>query len=288
VESLLAEPLPLLLAPEEDDLIPVSRRKLCELEEELARSREREARQSEELQRQKERIQRLVDKNRRLESQLRGLGSSPLVLAGSDRTAEAGGVPSSRVFYHRPRRSPDPRPAGGQSGHPGRARPRPVPNSPPLRLTLDRCRDCGTRLGEPCAVRRRVITELPHPQPWIFEVEILRYHCTTCRRKVEAEDPFLRHAQFGPLLMARVVHLRMLGLSVAKIAAYLEEAHGVPITPAAILRMERHTAELFDPTYRVLKDEVRQAPVVGADETGFRIGGENGWLWAFTHPEAVV
>jgi transposase len=133
-----------------------------------------------------------------------------------------------------------------------------------------------------------VITELPHPQPWIFEVEILRYHCTTCRRKVEAEDPFLRHAQFGPLLMARVVHLRMLGLSVAKIAAYLEEAHGVPITPAAILRMERHTAELFDPTYRVLKDEVREAPVVGADETGFRIGGENGWLWAFTHPEAVV
>jgi transposase len=88
--------------------------------------------------------------------------------------------------------------------------------------------------------------------------------------------------------MARVVHLRMLGLSVAKIAAYLEEAHGVPVTPAAILRMERHTAELFDPTYRVLKDEVRQAPVVGADETGFRIGGQNGWLWAFTHPEAVV
>lgn len=173
-------------------------------------------------------------------------------------------------------------------GHPGRAPPRPVPNSPPLRIILERCRACGTRLGEPCAVRRRVITQLPHPRPRIFELEILRYRCTTCRRKVEPEDPFPRHFQFGPLLMARVVHLRMLGLSVAKIAAYLEDAHGVPISPAGVLRMERHTAELSDTTYRKLKEEVRQVPVVGADETGFRIGGANGELWAFTHPNAVV
>jgi transposase len=88
--------------------------------------------------------------------------------------------------------------------------------------------------------------------------------------------------------MSRVVHLRMLGLSVPKIAAYLEEAHGVPVSPAAILRMERHTAELFDPAYRQLSEELRSTPVVGADETGFRIGGQNGWLWAFTYPDGVV
>lgn len=288
VGAALVEPLPFLLTPEGEDLITVPLRKLRELEEELARAREREAHQQEEIRALKDRNQRLVDRNRRIESQLRALLSSPLVLAGSDRTAEAGGVPSSRVFYHRDRKAAEPRRAGGQLGHPGESRPRPIPNSPPLRITLDRCRTCGTRLGEPCAVRRRVITELPQPQPRIFEVEILRYHCTTCRRKVEPEDPFPPHFQFGPLLMARVVHLRMLGLSVAKIAAYLEEAHGVPVAPAAILRMERHAAELFDPTYRELKEEVRQAPVVGADETGFRIGGANGWLWAFTHPRAVV
>jgi transposase len=295
VGAALAKPLPFLLAPEAEELITVSRRKLLEFERELAERREREVRQEEEIrqlrersQQQKERIERLTDRNRRLESQLRGLLSSPLMLAASDRTAEAGGVPSSRVFYHCIRHRSGKRRPGGQRGHRGHARPRPIPNAPPMRLTLDRCRDCGTRLGEPCAFRRRVITELPHPQPLIFEVEIARYHCLVCRRKVEPEDPFAPHAQFGPLLTARVIHLRMLGLTVPKIAAYLEEAHGVPVSPAAILRMERHTAELFDPSYRKLAEELRSAPVVGADETGFRIGGANGWLWAFTHPEAVV
>ena len=291
----LSEPFPLLLTPEDDDLIPVSSRRLRDLERELAEAREREARQTEEIRQLQDRNRdlddknrRLVDRNRRLESQLRALLSSPLVLAGSDRTAEAGGVPSSRVFYRRVRNRLDSRKAGGQLGHRGWFRPRPVPNAPPLRLALERCRHCGTRLGAPASVRRRVITELPPPQPLVFEVEIPRYHCPTCRTKVEPDDPFPRRLQFGPLLMARVVHLRMLGLSVAKIAAYLEEAHAVPITPAAVLRMERHTAELFDPTYRTLRSEVLEAPVVGADETGFRIGGQNGWLWAFTHPKGVV
>lgn len=88
--------------------------------------------------------------------------------------------------------------------------------------------------------------------------------------------------------MARVLHLRMLGLSVDKIALYMEDAHGVALSPVTILRIERYAAELFDPTYRTLKDEVRRVPVVSADETGFRIRGQNGWLRAFTHPRAVV
>jgi transposase len=28
--------------------------------------------------------------------------------------------------------------------------------------------------------------------------------------------------------------------------------------------------------------------VIHADETKFRVGGEYGWLWVFSHPEAVV
>lgn len=157
-----------------------------------------------------------------------------------------------------------------------------------MNLSLDRCRRCGTRLGNPASFRVRTITELPKPQPQVFNVIIPRYHCPGCHQKVEPADPYPEFFPYGPMLVAEVLHLRLLGLSVAKIALFLQEARGISLSTATILRMERCAAEQFDPTYRELQAQVRNVPVVGADETGFRVGGENGWLWTFTHPDGVV
>ncbi|MGI0128939.1 MAG: IS66 family transposase [Thermoplasmata archaeon] len=229
----------------------------------------------------------LREKNRRLLEELRRYKACAPMLAATDRTAEAGNIPSSRVFYRRPVHR-EPRPTGGQPGHPGRSRERPVPNAPPLKLTLERCTECGTRLGEPFAVRRRTITELPRPQPLIFDIEIARYNCPGCRRRVEPGSPYPPHQQYGFSLVSRVVQLRLLGLSTAKIADYLEGAHGVRLSTAAVLKMERWSAEAVGPLYETLKAQIPRQPVIHADETKFRIGGENGWLWAFSTPDTVV
>jgi transposase len=235
-----------------------------------------------------EQLDHVLDENRRLKEELRRYKSTVHLLVPDDKTAEAWGVPSSRVFYRRRVREELPKPAGGQLGHPGRARPRPVPNSPPLRLSLDRCTDCGHRLGAPFEVRRRTITDLPPPEPLVFDVEIPRYTCPGCHHRVEPLDPFPPHQQFGFVLLSRAVHLRMLGLSVAKVADCLEEAHGVHVSSAAILKMENWAAETLGPLYESLKAQVRHVPVVHGDETSFRINGENGWLWVFVHLQAVV
>lgn len=234
-----------------------------------------------------EEARELKDKLRRAQEELRRYKACAPMLAASDRTAEAGSIPSSRVFYRRPVHN-DPLPTGGQRGHPGRARERPVPNAPPMKLTLERCTACGTRLGEPFEVRRRTITDLPPPQPLIFDVEIPRYHCPGCRRRVEPESPYPKHQQYGFSLIARVVQLRLLGLSTAKIADYFEGAHGVHLSTAAVLKMERWAAESVAPLYESLKSQVADQTVIHADETKFRVGGANGWLWVFSHPEAVV
>jgi transposase len=199
------------------------------------------------------------------------------MLVASDRTAEAGNIPSSRVFHRHPVHK-DPLPTGGQRGHPGRARERPVPNAPPMKLTPERCTDCGTRLGEPFEVRRRTITDLPPPKPPIFLVEIARCNCPGCRRRVEPESPYPRHQQYGFSLIAGVVQLRLLGLRTAKIPDYFEGAHGVRLSTAAVLKMERWAAESVAPLYESLKSQVADQAVIQADETKFRVGGENGWL----------
>jgi transposase len=234
-----------------------------------------------------EEARELKAKLRRAQEQLRRYKACAPMLAASDRTAEVGNIPSSRVFYRRPVHT-SPKPTGGQLGHPGRSRERPVANSPPLTLTLERCTECGAHLGAPVEVRRRTLTDLPPPQPRIFDIEIARYNCPSCHRRVEAKAPYPRNQQYGFSLIARVVQLRLLGLSTSKIVDYFQGAHGVRLTTAAVLKMEQLAAHSVDPLYGALKAELPQQPVIHADETKFRIGGENGWLWAFSSPQTVV
>jgi transposase len=240
------------------------------------------------LERVERELDRSQDENRRLREELRRYKSTLHLLVPDDKTGEGWGVPSSRVLYRRTVREDPPEPAGGQLGHPGRAPPRPEPNSPPLRLSLERCTDCGTRLGAPFEVRKRTITDLPPPEPLVFDVEIPRYRCPGCHHRVEPPDPFPPHQQFGFVLISRAIHLRMLGLSVAKVVDGLEEAHGVRVSPAAVLKMELWAAETQGSLYESLKAEVPHMPVVVGDETSSRISGENGWLWVFVHVTAVV
>ena len=230
----------------------------------------------------------LREKLRRVQEELKRLKASFPLLAANDKTAEAVGVPSSRTFYRRPRPVGELRDTGGQPGHPGTARERPVPNSEPEVYTLSHCPDCGTKLGSRCDVLTRVITDLPPPQPRIFEVLNERYACPGCGERVIAPDPYPPNRHFGLLLMARVVHLRMLGLSIEKVVDYLREGHGVELSTGTVLSIESWVAATLGPLYEKLKEQVREHQVVQADETSFRVRGKNGWMWVFVTLSSVV
>jgi transposase len=271
-----ARDLPLRLASDEDSLV-LDR----EQRREILRKFERLKQAEEELRQAREEIRRLKKENERLRA------SAPF-LAASDRTAEAGGIPSSRTFYRRPVPEGEHRPSGGQPGHPGHGRRRPTPNAPSVRVTLERCPNCSRKLGEPCDSFRRTITDLPLPQLLVFELEVLRYWCRGCHRRVHAEPPLPPYQQFGPVLAAWIAHQRMLGLSVEKVRTSLSESFGLSVSEASILALEAWVADRLAPEYAKLRAEVKEASVVGADETSFRIDGKNGWMWVYEHLAATV
>ncbi len=91
------------------------------------------------------------------------------------------------------------------------------------------------------------------------------------------------------MLASWVAHQRMLGLSVEKV---LDQRPGElrPRDQRGLGALAGKPGGRTDgtPADATLKAQVKEARAVGADETLFRINGENGWLWVYTHLSAMV
>jgi transposase len=253
-------------------------RKITQLEEDL----EKERNENKRTWQQKKSLEK---ENKDLKKQLAQLVGSAPALAASDKTAEAGGVPSSKTFYRRNRLEGERKTRGGQPGHAGHGREKPIQNSSPLYVELEECPDCSTPMGEPVdgAEQSRIMTDIPLPRHNIYEIIYLRYWCNKCKKLVRGEVLWLPpNQQFGPAVASWIVYQRMLGLSIGKIQSSLYETYEITISEATILKLEKWVADTLKEDYEQLHEEIVKAAAVNADETGFRIDGKNGWLWVFT------
>jgi transposase len=226
----------------------------------------------------------LKKENKRLKKLLAHLQGSAPFLAASSKTAEAGGIPSSKTFYRRNRQNGDKKAKGGQPGHKGHGRERPASNSPSVDITLDACPVCGTHLHKPVkgAEQKRTITDIPFPRHIVYEINYPRYWCSNCKKLVRGELPLPPNQQFGPAIASWIAYQRMLGLSIGKIQSSLLETYEIRMSEATILKLEKWVADTLKEDYEKLKEEIIRENRINADETGFRIDGDNGWLWVFT------
>ncbi len=60
------------------------------------------------------------------------------------------------------------------------------------------------------------------------------------------------------------------------------------VTPGGLAQVLHRAARDAAPSYTALCEQVREAPIVTPDETGWRVGGERHWLWVFTTPDTTV
>ncbi|EQD36285.1 transposase IS66, partial [mine drainage metagenome] len=244
------------------------------------------------LEKAREKNARLTDRAEGLNEKLEGLRNSLSVLGTDAKTAAAVGVPSSRVFFRQPPPPPgERRPTGGQPGHPGTTRPRPVPNAPPRVLSLENCPHCAARLGNPCDALSHPITDLPEGSLDIYDLTVHRYKCPDCGRRVHASVPEGYRGEFGPRLKTFVTTLRAQGMSVEKIAELLRTVYRLEVSVASLLAMEEGVAESLDETYSELREEMTDAartPHAQGDETSMPVNGVTEWVWVGTSPSATV
>lgn len=158
----------------------------------------------------------------------------------------------------------------------------------------DHCPDCGGEI-ELERVAEQVQADLPEPRPVLTRFAIEIGHCRSCRRRIQG-----RHleqtsdalgaaaSQVGPLAKSWATWLHYgLGLSFKKTAQLLARL-GIHATAGALCQAAQSSSFALVPVQAEIVAQINDAPMVVADETGWRVGGGSAWLWAATTPGATA
>lgn len=157
----------------------------------------------------------------------------------------------------------------------------------------DRCGCGGEILQE--RIEFQYQDELPEPRPVRRRFAVHIGKCRCCGRRHQGRHPFqtsdalgAARCMLGPRAVALATELnKELGLSPQKTAKALAR-FGIRVTAGGVVGAIARQARALQPTYQALIEGVRASRVVAPDETGWRIGGQKAWLWAFAGENVTV
>jgi transposase len=91
--------------------------------------------------------------------------------------------------------------------------------------------------------------------------------------------------QIGPTAIALAAQLnKSTGASYEKISQFFLDAFDLMVGRSTLARALLRTAQRAEPLYQGIKIIVRNSGLVYPDETGWKVGGQPEWLWAFPAP----
>jgi transposase len=186
---------------------------------------------------------------------------------------------------------------GRRKGHEADLRPLPTPDQVHrvVEVPLDECPMCQVPLYEQGQVVQYQ-TDLPRVEPIITRFNIETGTCPCCRQRWQGRHPDQTSDAtgaagntLGPNVLSMAAEMKhRLGISYDKICDYLQTYGHFKVCPGALIRAEQRLADLARPTYDALLHDLRRAQVVHADETGWRIGRRNAWLWVFSCKDVTL
>lgn len=184
----------------------------------------------------------------------------------------------------RPSKPPSGRRPGAQPGHAAQYRPL-VPAEQVdavVPVKPSQCRGCGARLrGSDPAPRRHQVTELPLVRPTITEYHMHTLTCPRCGVTTVAPWPTgVPRGALGSRLLATVaVCTGVYHLSKRTTAGLLADLFHVDVAVGTVAACEQVASAALAAPVADAQGYVQQAPVVHADETGWRQGRQRAWLW---------
>jgi transposase len=232
------------------------------------------------------RVGELVEANRRLEARVAELERR------LNRSSRNSSLPPSQdppSTPPRPRQPGSGRKRGGQPGHEGKNR----PLLPLERVDQvvehwpERCQACAHAFEEDeridaAAVQRHQVSELPPVTVTVTEHRLHRLRCPACAAETRAELPAgAPRAAFDARLQAAVATIAIRNrVSRRDTTELARELFGVELSTGSVDAIVHRAGEALAAPHTRLEQEIKSAPVVNIDETGWKTGGGNRTLWA--------
>lgn len=179
---------------------------------------------------------------------------------------------------------------GAPRGHKGYWRKVPERIDYVVPLPIRTCPDCDGKLSDWRDIRERIVEDVPPaPQPVVTKYLIERRYCAHCDKIVEAEVPdALPGARLGLRIMLLIAYYKLrMALPENKVVEQLHDVHNFIISPAGVISALDQLQRAFGPHYKEIEKNIREAPVKGCDETGWRLDGKNHWAWAMVTEETA-
>jgi transposase len=231
---------------------------------------------------------RLKERNQQLEQALAELASLQSDWSRPKKTSENASVPPSqdpqRIRQHTPTKAPSPSKKRG--GHQRKLPPAEVI----WECEAQTCEQCGMDLAQ--APRRLVgcqrVIDIPPIEAEV--IELRRYErqcaCGHCQADVYPKGYTEVHQHFGPRVHALISYLNGTHhVAHDRLQKLMQEVFGVAISDGAIVNSLQRTHRRLQPLMDTFLRTIRQATVVGSDETGLKLAGKRGWLWVVQTPQ---
>ena len=156
------------------------------------------------------------------------------------------------------------------------------------------CPDCGGAVEDE-DVEHQFQVEIPR-KPLLRRFDIHIGSCRRCGKRIQGRHPLQSSdalgaagSQLGPVTQATIALFKnKYGLSYGKIKGILKDQFGIDLSRGGAAQIVQRTARRSEGIYQGLCQMIRQSPVVYPDETGWKIGGWNHWLWVFVTKDVTA
>jgi transposase len=180
----------------------------------------------------------------------------------------------------------------GQKGHIGYGRKKPEIIDHHVHAHLTHCPHCGNPLARTNLTDTHTIADIPHwslMQPITTEYSIERQWCLKCRKEVRAAPVgVIPESKLGVNLLTSVlVSKYRFRDPFNKIKERLSTYYNINVSEGTLALMLSKAKKWLGPKYDEILVEIRGSPVKHADETGWRVGGENWWCWTGVSPKSA-
>ena len=133
--------------------------------------------------------------------------------------------------------------------------------------------------------------ELPPITPYITQVHRYGGTCECCQRDYQSPVPVGLEpgSPFGVSIASVVTYLRYShAVSYHRLSQLMSEMYGLSISEGAIANLLQRVKTRLEAPVNSIMERLRQARLVGSDETSARVGGQTQWEWVFQNEQVCV